>query len=71
MIMKMLGHITVGHPVVLTVRSNLQLVPNILVPITMTGLHIIQKKIMLRDKIKVTVKWKDALSSKIKICVTG
>ena len=37
----------------------------------MTGLYIIKKKIMMRDKIKVTVKWNDAFSSKIKICVIG
>ena len=29
------------------------------------------EEIMLRDKIEVTVKWKDALSSEIKICVIG
>ena len=29
------------------------------------------EKIMLIDKIEVTVKWKDAFSLKIKICVIG
>ena len=31
----------------------------------MTGLYIISKKIMLRDKIEVTVKWNDAFSLKM------
>ena len=30
-------------------------------------IHVIKKKIMLRDKIEVTVKWKDAFSLK-KLC---
>ena len=37
----------------------------------MTGLYIIYKKLILRDKIEVTVKWKDAFSLKIKVCVIG